>query len=108
MPSQRPARASGRFRFRWMTYRLEFLVEALDEWRTLDKTIREHLKKKLAARLENPHVPASRIAPSRYKIKLRAAGYRLVYEVNDRELAVVVVAIGRRDKGQVYSAARKR
>ena len=43
--------------------------------------------------------------PYRYKIKLRALGYRLVYEVRDLEVLVVIVAVGRRDGNAVYLAA---
>lgn len=93
-----------------MTYELGFLKPALKEWGKLDPETRQHLKKKLAERLENPHVPAAKLAGSknRYKIKLRNIGYRLVYEVRDREVIVVVIAIGRRDRNAVYLAAEKR
>jgi len=42
--------------------------------------IRRLFAKTLNERLENPHVPASRLhgMPDCYKIKLRALGYRLV------------------------------
>ncbi|WP_422108806.1 type II toxin-antitoxin system RelE family toxin, partial [Xenorhabdus bovienii] len=43
-----------------MIYKLEFEKRALKEWKNLGYTIREQLKKKLAERLKNPHVPASR------------------------------------------------
>jgi len=43
-----------------------------------------------------------------YKIKLRQAGYRLVYQVRDKELVVVVVAIGKREKNFIYKRAIKR
>ncbi|OAV33457.1 hypothetical protein AO365_1790 [Moraxella catarrhalis] len=33
-----------------------------------------------------------------YKIKLKTIGYRLLYEVIDNEVVVLVVAVGRRDK----------
>jgi len=93
-----------------MTFELRFKDEALREWHKLGKTLQTQFKGKLAERLENPHVPASRLhgAANRYKIKLRASGYRLVYEVRDRELVVVVIAVGKRDRGRVYSAAAKR
>jgi len=39
---------------------------------------------------------------------LRSIGYRLVYEVRDKEVIVVVVAAGRRDRNSVYKAAGKR
>jgi len=43
-----------------------------------------------------------------YKIKLRSAGYRLVYEIVDEELFVYVIAIGKRDKGKVYAVLKHR
>jgi len=46
--------------------------------------------------------------PDRYKIKLRSIGYRLVYEVLDGRLVVLVVAVGKRDKNAVYKAAEGR
>lgn len=93
-----------------MTYSLKFREDALKEWRALGHTVREQFKAKLAERLQNPHVPASRLhgAANRYKIKLRSAGYRLVYEVRDTELIVSVVAVGRRDRNQAYRAAAQR
>lgn len=57
-----------------------------------------------------PHVPSARLSggKDRYKIKLRGVGYRLVYEVHDAEVIVIVVAVGRRDRNAVYKAAQKR
>ncbi|MDP1527318.1 MAG: type II toxin-antitoxin system RelE/ParE family toxin [Rhodocyclaceae bacterium] len=46
--------------------------------------------------------------PDRYKIKLRSIGYRLVYEVRDSRLIVVVVAVGKREGGDVYKVAANR
>ncbi|WP_163362308.1 type II toxin-antitoxin system RelE/ParE family toxin, partial [Escherichia coli] len=43
-----------------------------------------------------------------YKIKLRAAGYRLVYRVDDQAVTVTVIAAGRRERGLAYETARKR
>lgn len=43
-----------------------------------------------------------------YKIKLRVAGYRLVYRVEDERITVVVVAFGKREGGSVYASARGR
>lgn len=43
-----------------------------------------------------------------YKIKLRGIGYRLVYQVRDNELIVVVIAVGKRDKELVYKIALNR
>jgi len=93
-----------------MTYELAFLDEALKEWRKLDNVTREQFKAKLAERLQTPKIPSARLhgAKERYKIKLRNAGYRLVYQVNDRELLVLVVAVGKRERNEVYKAADRR
>jgi mRNA interferase RelE/StbE len=93
-----------------MSYELGFLEEALKEWRKLDGSIREQFKEKLAERLENPRVPAALLSgqKDRYKIKLRSAGFRLVYEVRDRQLIVVVVAVGKRERNALFKAAAKR
>lgn len=93
-----------------MSYELEFKHSALKEWKKLAAPIRDQFKLKLRARLEQPHVPASRLAgmPGCYKIKLRVSGYRLVYQVEDLRVTVVVVAVGRRDRRAVYKAAGRR
>ncbi|HOP46930.1 MAG TPA: type II toxin-antitoxin system RelE/ParE family toxin [Desulfobacteraceae bacterium] len=93
-----------------MTYKLKFLPSALKEWKKLDSSIRQQLKKKLSERLQKPYVQSARIFgyANHYKIKLRATGYRLVYEVIDNELVVLVIAIGKREKGVVYSTLEKR
>lgn len=93
-----------------MSYDLGFREEALKEWSKLDSGTRDQFKKKLAERLIHPRVPAAKLSghKDRYKIKLRSVGYRLVYEVHDRELVVVVVAVGRRDRGDVYKRAQER
>jgi mRNA interferase RelE/StbE len=93
-----------------MIYELAFLDEALKEWRKLDSLTREQFKAKLFERLSNPKIPSARLhgARERYKIKLRNAGYRLVYEVRDRELLVLVVAVGKRERNEVYKVAALR
>ena len=93
-----------------MTYELLFHPDALDEWGKLDKPVREQFKKKLAERLINPYIPASKLSgqKNRYKIKLRSMGYRLVYEVVDTQLIVTVVAVGKRERNAIYKAAASR
>ena len=93
-----------------MTYRLVFKAAAKKEWDKLDSTIRQQFKKKLIERIKNPRVESSRLNGMQdcYKIKLRSAGYRLVYQVRDEELVVAVVAVGKRERNHVYNAAVKR
>ena len=72
--------------------------------------VREQFRKKLIERLEVPRVASAKLSgmPDCYKIKLRAAGYRLVYRVEDDVVTVVVVAVGRRDRNLVYKIAAGR
>jgi mRNA interferase RelE/StbE len=93
-----------------MSFDLRFKEEALTEWQRLDGSVREQFKKKLTERLVHPRVPATRLSgqPDRYKIKLRSAGFRLVYEVRDAQVVVVVIAVGKRERNAVYGVAAKR
>jgi mRNA interferase RelE/StbE len=93
-----------------MPYRLEFLPSALKEWDKLGATLKEQLRKKLEERLEVPRIPASALhgMQDHYKIKLRQSGYRLVYRVDDGRVTVVVIAVGKRERSQVYEAAKRR
>lgn len=93
-----------------MSYKLRFHELALKEWRKLAAPLRESFKKKLEERLECPRVPSAALSgmPDCYKIKLRAAGYRLIYRVEDGYLFVTVVSVGKRERLSVYELARKR
>jgi mRNA interferase RelE/StbE len=93
-----------------MSYELKFKHSALKEWHKLDKPIQGQFKKKLIEKLIQPRIESARLSGMQdcYKIKLRAAGYRLVYQVIDEEIVVVVVAVGKRERNQVYKTAVKR
>lgn len=92
-----------------MSYELEFKESALKEWRKLDNSVRELFKKRLEERLVAPRVESAKLSgmPDCYKIKLRDAGYRLVYQVCDNFVAVAVIAVGKRENNQVYVTAKE-
>ena len=110
MPSPILARGNVSSKSNSMSFELGFLDEPLKEWEKLDGSTREQFKTKLAERLITPRVPSAKLSghKDRYKIKLRSAGYRLVYEVRDHELIVVVVAVGKRERNAVYKVASRR
>lgn len=60
--------------------------------------------------LQNPHIIANRLSGGQnlYKIKLRSAGYRLVYQVEDDKVMAFVIAVGKREKNAVYDTAEER
>ena len=93
-----------------MLYKLRFHELALKEWQRLDASLREQFKKKLVERLANPRIPSAALSgmPNCYKIKLRKAGYRLVYRVDADIVFVTVIAVGKRDKLRVYVNAQDR
>ncbi|MNZ45386.1 mRNA interferase RelE [compost metagenome] len=93
-----------------MTYELAFDPRALKEWYKLGDTVRAQFKKKLARVLVEPRIESARLTdlPDCYKIKLRASGYRLVYQVRDDVVMVFVIAVGKREKLVVYQDANKR
>lgn len=94
-----------------MNYELEFHPDALKEWKKLSKTVKEQFKKVLKRRLEHPHVLSAKLGGNLrgcYKIKLRQAGYRLVYYVKDERLAIMVIAVGKRENNLIYRIAEGR
>lgn len=66
--------------------------------------------RKLEKLLVDPHVPSMKLSHYRdcYRIKLRKAGYRAVYHVNDERVVVTVIRVARRDKNEAYEKLRER
>lgn len=93
-----------------MNYKIKFLPSALKEWTKLAPPIQKQFKNKLKERLLNPRNKASQLSGFKdvYKIKLRSVGYRLVYEVDEKEIVIYVIAVGKRERGIVYSKAESR
>ena len=93
------------------SFSLEFHALALKEWQKLDNSVKKQFKKQLQKRLVNPRVPSAKLhgdLDNFYKIKLRTVGYRLVYEVIDHKLVVLVIAVGKRNQDVVYRNAENR
>lgn len=94
-----------------MIFNINFDERALKEWYKLDKTIQGQFKKKLKQLQRNPHIEVSRLHSDLnncYKIKLRSSGFRLVYQVIDDEIIILVIAIGKREDKKVYTTANNR
>ncbi|WP_101527417.1 type II toxin-antitoxin system RelE family toxin [Klebsiella pneumoniae] len=93
-----------------MTYTVKFREDALKEWNKLDTTIQQQFAKKLKKCCENPHIPSAKLRGIKdcYKIKLRASGFRLVYQVIDNQLIIAIVAVGKRERSDVYTLASER
>ena len=57
-----------------------------------------------------PRIEANRLRelPDCYKIKLRSAGYRLIYQVMDHAIVVFVVSVDKRENEAAYCKAQGR
>lgn len=86
---------------------IEFRPKAAKAFERLDPVVRKQLARKLAERRNNPRVQAAglRELPDCYKIKLRAQGVRCVYQVQDRRLVILILAIGKRERDEAYRLA---
>ena len=82
-----------------MSYELEFAKAALKKFDKLNPQIADQFIRKLEAILENPKIPKNKLSGSNdlYKIKLRSAGYRLVYHVIDERVVIIVIDVDKRD-----------
>ncbi|MDF1653789.1 MAG: type II toxin-antitoxin system RelE/ParE family toxin [Coxiellaceae bacterium] len=94
-----------------MSYELYFHPTALKEWKKLPALIRDQFKKTLNRRMHQPDVKSAKLSGKLadcYKIKLRNSGFRLVYQVKRKQLHIIVIAVGKRDKEMVYKYAKLR
>ncbi len=82
-----------------MNYKLKFIPTALKEWKKLDNTIQIRFKKKLKEILIEPQLSNNQLRGFKnyYKIKLKVSGYRLVYEVIEDQVCILVITIGKRN-----------
>lgn len=93
-----------------MSYTIEFIPSSEKEFRKLSIELRTQFVEKLKERAENPRIESAKLRGMKdcYKIKLRNAGYRLVYQVIDERIVVKVIAVGKRDRSEVYQRAKLR
>lgn len=90
-------------------YKIHFTETSLKEFKKLGANIQAQFKKKLKALQSSPHIVSARLhgdLANCYKIKLRSAGYRLVYEVKDDILIIVVIAVAKRQT--IYDTTKER
>ena len=93
-----------------MIYNLDFKPKALKEWNKLHSALQVQFKKKLKERIQNPRVPKDKLSGFNniYKIKLRSSGFRLVYEVQDEQILILVLGIGKRENNAIYANLQDR
>ncbi|OOS00233.1 plasmid stabilization system protein [Haemophilus paracuniculus] len=94
-----------------MAYSIKVHEDFVVELAKLDPAVKQQLRKKLDKVVENPHIPKNRLGGELhqcYKIKLKKAGVRLIYQVNDDEIYILLLTVGRRADNEVYDTALTR
>ncbi len=92
-----------------MTYTIKRHDDFVKDLSKLDKAVKDQLRKKLEKTVENPHIPKNRLGgefSGLYKIKLQRAGICLVYAVNDDEIYILLLTVGKRADSEVYETAK--
>lgn len=81
-------------------YSLHFLNSAKKEFAKLDTIIQKLIKEKLLLLVENPELLKNNIKPLKGeykgKFRLRVNQYRIVFQIKDEELIIIIVRIGHR------------
>lgn len=93
-----------------MNWVIEFHPAALRELGKLDPELKRQALARLKSRLISPVVPKARLSgssPETYKIRLKKAGLKIVYQIHADVGKIRVLAIGQRDS-DVYERALRR
>ena len=86
-------------------HRIEFSHRAAKAYRALPEEVRWRIESKIDALAENPRPHGARkIEGEESAYRVRVGDYRIVYEVHDRVLLVLVINVGHRR--EVYRRKR--
>ncbi len=97
-----------------MVYKVEFLPEAAREFEALDGSLKRLAAKQLDKLAENPECGVSLgrrmgIDLTGYrKLYFGKKHYRIVYEVRQQKLIVLIIGIGKRELAEIYRLVAQR
>lgn len=94
-----------------MKYTIKVHEDFPKDLKALPKAVQDRLRKKLEKVIQNPHIAKNRLSGDLhncYKIKLLSDGVRLVYQVNDNEIFILLLTVGKRADNEVYITAVNR
>jgi mRNA interferase RelE/StbE len=84
-----------------MTYRIEFRPAAIRELAKLETSTRRRIAATVESLGTNPRPPGvEKLKGHDHRYRVRCGDYRIIYEINDRVLTILVLRIGHRR--QVY------
>ena len=80
-----------------MTYRVSLAPSAVRQLRKVDPQVRRRLQAAIELLAENPRPPAATpLVGGAGAWRVRTGDYRIVYEIRDEELLVLVLRLGHR------------
>jgi mRNA interferase RelE/StbE len=80
-----------------VTYDIDFAPAAARQLRKLDPVARQRIQAAVELLSTNPRPPgANKLVGGDGEWRVRTGDYRIVYEIHDRQLVVLVVAVGHR------------
>ena len=80
-----------------MAYRVELVPSAARAFRQLDHRAQLRVGRKIDALADDPRPPGVKLLSAKERIyRLRAGAFRILYQVNDKMLLILVIAIGQR------------
>ncbi len=97
-----------------MAYRVEFLPEAAREFEALDGSLKKVAAKQIDKLAERPELgePWGKrmgIDLTGYrKIYFGKTGYRIVYEIQQQKLVILIIGIGKRERAEIYGEMAQR
>ena len=80
-----------------MAYHLEFAPKARRQFQKLSREVQARLSPRIEALAENPRpVGVKKMAGEGNLYRIRVGDYRIIYEIRDRILVILIVGIGHR------------
>jgi mRNA interferase RelE/StbE len=80
-----------------LAYRIEFTPRAEREFKSLDGSARGRIKQRIDSLAEKPYAPGIKKIEGEHELyRLRVGDYRILYQVKERILLVLIVRIGHR------------
>lgn len=80
-----------------MTYRIEYRPSFERDFRKLSRDLQQRISPKINALAENPRPQGvEKMAGEENQYRIRVGDYRIIYEIQDKVLLVLVIRIGHR------------
>lgn len=79
-----------------MSYEVKIAKQVIKDLENLNKQDKEKILKSIYLLATNPHPAASTKLVNRAQHRLRVGRYRVIYEIHNNELLIIVIKVGHR------------